>query len=163
MKKIILSLVIFVAIFVLAGQALKTNAQAAPVLEEGAQIRTDEYAGMRFTAKATAVDGATYGFVLAKGQVANLEIGAEGALNYETAGLKEDGTYCLTITSFPEEAYAQDVTARAYVLVNGVATYSETQVTRNLAEVASGAANKNQSGEFGAAVKSYISSKYMKT
>ena len=162
MKKIILSLSALVLTFAVVVSTLKVKAANAPVLEDGAQIRIDEYAGMRFIASAEAIDGAKYGFVLAKGDVANPTVETEDSVKAETNGLKEDGTYCVTITDFREEVYTQDISVRAYVVVDGVYTYSETTVVRNLAEVASFAAN-GSTGEFVEAVNNYINANYMKT
>ena len=163
MKKIILSLIIFTAALFATIKIVNVKAEVtAPVLTKGAQIRTDNYAGLKFVATTTPVDGATYGFVLAKGEVANLTVETVGSIKGETTSLNDNNQFYVTMTGFPETAYVQDFTVRAYVLVNGVYTYSEDTVTRNASEVAIGAKGKGSTGDFIDTVTSYTTSNYMK-
>lgn len=166
MKKIILSLIAVVALFAAFASTLNVKAAEfdAPVLENGAQIRTDGNNGMKFVASVAApVEGATYGFVLAKGEVANLDVNTEGAITAETTTLNESNQFYMTIVNFREEVYTQDITVKAYVAVEGEYVYSDLSVTRNLAEVASGAAVNGEAGDFGAAVNEFVAANYMKT
>lgn len=164
MKKILLSLVIFAATLVFTVKLVSVNAEnSAPVLVNGAQIRTDEYAGMRFVASAEPKVGLTYGMVMAKGEVANLTVETEGAVTGETSNLNASNEFTLTITQFRSEVYTQDITVRAYVYDGETYVYSDTSVTRNLAEVATGAALNGSVGDFIDSVTSYTNDNFVKS
>lgn len=71
MKKIILSLFVMLTLFALGTQVLNVKADATVTLTNGASIRLDSPAGLRFKATVSEpVEGAKYGIVFANGEVA---------------------------------------------------------------------------------------------
>ncbi len=139
MKKIILGLFVMLSALVLGTKALTVKAAATVTMTEGASMRLDDPAGLRFEAKVSeAVAGAKYGIVFANGEVAadQVVVGATGVVNAEVDEVKEDLTYAVSMVNIPERAFFSDITARAYILIDGVYTYSEAAVTRNINEVA---------------------------
>lgn len=163
MKKIILSLIVFTAALFISLKFINVKAATvAPELIEGAQIRTDNNAGMKFVANATPVNGATYGMVIARGDVNNLTVETPDTIKGETTTLNDNNQFYITIVNFPEYAYTQNLTVRAYICVDGVYTYSENNVVRNISEVAIGAAAKGEAGDFISKVTKYTKENYMK-
>lgn len=171
MKKIILGLLVFVAGIFLTCNFIKVKAAATVTLTEGASIRTDSHAGMKFQATVSeAVEGASYGMVFGKGVVADLTVESTGAVTAEVDSLDENMQYRVTMVNFPESAYAQDVTVRAYIRVGEEYTYSENIVTRNLAQLALNAKNRGMSSvdeesnpNLIANVEAYVAANYKKS
>ena len=136
----------------------------------GAAIRTDEKTGIKFEAQASYVpDGElaieAYGIVVMLGEqsVENVHVDAEeayGTLVSEAV----DGLYYLTIFNFPEEAYVNKITARAFVkLSDGSLVYADTVTVKSLAEVAIKAQyEEGLAGEFITTVVGNTNTNYQK-
>lgn len=162
MKKIFYIFIALLAIFVVANKALNVKAASAPELIDGAQIRTDNNAGIKFVASATPTDGAVYGFVVGRGTITDLTVETPDVVTGEATGLSEENKYWVTITKIPEYGYAQDLSVRAYVRVGDQYTYSENIVTRSVGQVALGAQVNGTDGEYIQNVASYMLANYKK-
>ncbi len=139
MKKIILGLFVMLAALVLGTKVLTVKAAVTVTMTEGASMRLDDPAGLRFKATVSeAVAGAKYGIVFANGEVVadQVVVGATGVVNAEVGEVNADGTYSVSMVNIPSRAYFSDITARAYIYANGSYTYSENVVTRHINEVA---------------------------
>ncbi len=162
MKKIIYIFLMLLAIIVVTTKASNVKAASAPELIDGAQIRTDNLNGIKFVANVTPVDGATYGFVVGQGTVVDLTVDTPNTITGETTTLNEESQFYVTIVNIPERAYAQDLSVRAYVLVDGEYTYSTNIVTRSVGQVALGAQVKGTEGEYIETVAGSILENYKK-
>lgn len=148
MKKIILgfilTLIITFASLTVFAKNVKAESTVSISMTEGASIRLDSPSGLRFQAF---VDGVAtgndiyYGMVFYNGKIntEDLIVDAEKLDIYcaETSSLKEDGSFAVSMVNFPSRAYANNISARAYVKVDGEYIYSDNSVTRSIYEVAS--------------------------
>lgn len=162
MKKIIYIFIMLLAIIVVTTKASNVEAASAPELIDGAQIRTDNLNGIKFVANVTPVDGATYGFVVGQGTVVDLTVDTPNTITGETTTLNEESQFYVTIVNIPERAYAQNLSVRAYVLIDGEYTYSTNIVTRSVGQVALGAQVKGTEGEYIETVAGSILENYKK-
>lgn len=158
-KRLIISLFVFVAfLFAFSG----FNAKADPIVTNseihvtGASVRTTGNAGIRFVGSVGSYDTANvkaYGIAIAYGE-ANAEdivlgatVGGKSILTATANELDGEGYFYIVLYGVPEASYAQDVTARAYVVLNDDSiVYGTTSTTRNLAEVTIKAKNDGFSG-----------------
>ena len=130
----------------------------------GAQVRTDDPLGIRFVGKAEG-EYDKYGIAIAFGKataeevVLGATVNGEVVLSAEASSKDEDGQFYISLISIPENMYVQDVTARAYVVKDGVYTYSTEVAVRNLAQVS--LAVKNAGGEVVESVLTYVEANYM--
>ncbi len=165
MKKIVLSLLTVFMVLSLSVVLVKADETATTVsLEDGVQIRTDGNNGLKWVANIeNYVEGNEYGFIFAQGDLAEVTVETAGArVAPVVEGITaEEPFMSATMVNFPAAAYAQDISAVAYVLVDGVYTYSNV-VVRNLAEVAVYAKN-SVDGEFVESIVDYVSENYMNT
>ena len=164
MKKIVLSLLTVFMFLSLSVVLVKANENATTVsLEDGVQIRTDGNNGLRWVANVeNHVESNEYGFLFAKGDLAEVTVETVGVAEYVVDGVTaEEPVMSATMTKFPKSAAAQDISVVAYVLADGVYTYSNV-VVRNLAEVAIAAKNTID-GEFVNAISEYVGENYKKT
>ena len=101
----------------------------------GAQIRTEEPNGMMFIGQVTGNivgNDIDYGIVLGKGIQTNLTVDTPLAVTATVEKTDDEGNFYVTMINFPEIAYPLYVTARAYVIVDGVYTYAEEHVLKSL-------------------------------
>ena len=153
MKKVFLSLITVFMVLSLSVVLVKANETTTVVLEEGVQIRTDGNNGLRWQASVTnPVEGQTYGFLFAQGEIADLTVETANVVNQEVTVLNEDGTFAATMVKFPKAAATQDISVKAYVKVGEEYIYSTNTVVRNLSEVAVAAYKKGLEGDFVKAV-----------
>lgn len=154
MKKIIFGLFLFVALISLS---LLTPAKAESSftisMEDGASIRTTDPAGIMFKGVVTGEVLGTnvkYGIAFANGEVeaSKITVGATGVVSAEVSELNEDGTFAVSMVRIPSRAYVEEMTARAYVNIDGEYTYSENVVTRNIYEIAKKLKDEGNSNEF---------------
>ena len=160
---VILSVVFaFTLISFVAVKPVNAEETAVIAMKETASIRLDHYEsdgrnGIRFTGYvgkdvvlSTPVDGEflstdTYaGIIVTRGVVEAEELTHEDdiidvvAYRYDPDKNTETAkAFNAVIYNIPESAYAQDLTARAYLYSNGTYTYSDEVCTRTLAGVAS--------------------------
>lgn len=175
-SKIILRTLLAVCLLV-SVFALNLNVSAATDTNEnleikGAQIRTEDPAGIRFVASYTGEEEVkAYGVVLAWGKAEASEITLDATVNGKTTlygaveEQNENGVYHVTLVNVPEVSYVQEVTARAFIVKNDNSVeYSEQAVTRSLAQVSLLYANDNEVAEGSAveAVVNYVKENYKK-
>ena len=139
-----LTLISFVA-------AKPVNAEASVItMKETASVRIDPDGknGIRFTgyvSRDVELDEDTFaGIIVGKGEYAVEDLTVEGdvidvkAERFDPANSTDAVVaFNAVIWDIPQVAYAQDLTARAYVCDAGVYTYSDSVLTRSLAQVAS--------------------------
>lgn len=177
-KKILLSSVVFALLFFVISSSVKMHAEVLTTTENlsviGAQIRVaGEHQGIRFVADAKDYDKAlvkSYGIAVAFGnnEVSNDfkvggSINGRAVLNVEVTQLDENDRYYAVLYDIPEGSYVQNVTARAYVILNDDSyVYSSNVIVRNLAEVSVKAFNDGVSGELLIDVLAYVGDNYKK-
>jgi len=151
-RKIIFSLFALILIFFLLG-SINPNIKAEDVVtsEEisvlGAGVRTTGNAGIRFVGAVREYNTANikaYGIAIAFGKAeANNDFVIGGTVNgksvlstTENVTLDDDNRFYVILYGVPESSYIQDVTARAYIVLNDDSiVYASTTTTRNLADV----------------------------
>ena len=86
-----------------------------------------------------------------------------GDINLNTVNFDEDNIYYVSIANIPSEEYVQNVSTRAYVVLdNDELVYGETSLTRNAAEVAIAANNDDIKSEIiDTVIQSVISEYYV--
>ena len=154
MKKIFLSLLTIFMVLSLSVVFVKANESTIVSLEEGVQIRTDGNNGLRWVANVTNhKEGNEYGFLFAQGDLAEVTVETTGVEKRVVEGVtEEEPIMSATMVNFPKKAATQDISVVAYVLENGVYSYSNV-VVRNLSEVAVNAYEKGiATGDFVEAV-----------
>ena len=121
----------------------------------GAAIRTAEPAGLKFAGEVSEAFVGTevkYGFVLTKGSVNKAEIldrlAASNAIEKEVDGLDGDNRFYLTIVNIPAKGYANNITALAYVDVDGEKIYADSAITRNIQAIADAAVEGGNDNEY---------------
>lgn len=143
---------LFAASFKVAANAVETSEL---ITVQGAQIRTTGNAGIRFVAKEEyeGTNETAWGIILAYGEAeANDEFVIDGTVNGkavlkgEVTSTKE-GVFTATLYNVPTDAYAQVVTARAYVVDGDKVVYSQNVAVKSLAEVALKAKNDGDASE----------------
>ena len=138
------------------------NAKADPVATSseiqvtGASVRTIGNAGIRFVGTVGSYDTTNvkaYGIAIAFGEqnvddiVLGGTVGGKSVLTATDTSLDGEGKFYIVLYGVPEASYAQDVTARAYVVLNDDSVvYSTASKTRNLAQVAIQAKNDGFGG-----------------
>ncbi len=148
MKKIILSLILTLVItfvsFTVFLKNVKAESSVSITMTNGASIRLDNPSGLRFQAFVDGVatgNEVSYGMVFYNGFINtnDLIVDAEKLDVHcaETNELKEDGSFAVSMVNFPSRAYANSISARAYIKVDGEYIYSDNSVTRSIYEVAS--------------------------
>ena len=125
---------------------------------DGASVRQDEYAGIRFTTVvAASYDGEdkTFGTIVAPKNILDAANITAGTFTHATAedasvvikdipvsvwdtskGTADKKVYNAVLWNIPASDYATGIVARSYVLEDGVYTYTENTVTRSCAQVA---------------------------
>jgi len=163
MKKIVLSLLTVFMFLSLSVVLVKADVTTTVSLEEGVQIRTDGNNGLRWFANVeNHVESNEYGFLFAKGDLAEVTVETAGVVKQVVEGVTEEEPYMsATMVNFPKAAAAQDISVVAYVKVGEDYSYSNV-VVRNLAEVAVYAKNSVE-GDFVNAVAEYVGENYKKT
>ena len=148
MKKVLFSLFfVLVSIFIFSAVTVKATDTGVVTITNSASVRTQDPAGLKFEATISGnFEGSEfeYGFVLTKGTFTKQEVidlANEKKVEVDCGEPDGEGKYNVTITNIPEEGYTGNVTALAYVKVDGVNRYSDITVTRNIAEVARAAYN----------------------
>ena len=109
----------------------------------GAAIRTAEPAGLRFAGEVSEAfvgSSVEYGFVITKGTVtkdALLERLASSSASKVNAGdLDAQNRFYLSVVNIPAKGYDTDLTALAYVEVDGNITYADAVLTRSILDIA---------------------------
>lgn len=163
MKKIVLSLLTVFMVLSLGFIAVKASEPTKVELQDGVQIRTDGLNGMKWVANVVNHnDTNEYGFLFAKGEVAEVTVATPGVIKQVVEGVSEENTVMsATMVNFPKKAAHQDISVVAYVYDGANYSYSKV-VVRNLAEVAVTASN-SVAGSFVQSVVNYVSTNYMKT
>ena len=163
MKKVFLSLLTIFMVLSLSVVLVKAAEETTVALEDGVQIRTDGNNGLKWVANVeNHVEGNEYGFLFAQGDLAEVTIDTANVVNKAVEGVTlEEPVMSATMVKFPKNAATQDISVVAYVLVDGIYTYSNV-VVRNLAEVAVAAKNTID-GEFVNSVAQYVGENYKKT
>lgn len=140
-KKIFIIFSLFIAFFFFS--FVKLRASGTITMTDGAQIRTTEPAGLRFEATiGGAFEGFTieYGFALSRGEFTKTQMESKlasgKAIKVPCGDPDGEGKIFVTITNIPESAYSSDITAIAYVNVDGEDYFADIAVTRNITEVA---------------------------
>lgn len=112
---------------------------------DGAYIRTEQPAGLRFVTYLALED---YNALVTQFGEENLELGTEVAAAGETGNIiTEKATviddeimrFAAVITDIPENMYGEQVTAKAYITVNGEKVFTQNSVTRSVKETAAAA------------------------
>ena len=143
---------LFAVSFKVAANAVETSEL---ITVQGAQIRTTGNAGIRFVAKEEyeGTNETAWGIILAYGEAeANDEfviggtVNGKAVLKGEVTSTKE-GVFTATLYNVPTDAYAQVVTARAYVVDGDKVVYSQNVAVKSLAEVALKAKNDGNASE----------------
>ena len=158
-KRIIIGLFIFVAfLFVFSGFNAKADpvATSSEIQVTGASVRTSGNAGIRFVGTVGSYDTTNvkaYGIAIAYGEqnvediILGATVGGKSILTATVNELDGEGKFYIVLYGVPEASYAQDVTARAYVILNDDSVvYSTASKTRNLAQVAIAAKNDGFGG-----------------
>ena len=158
-RRITISLfVLVVAFFMFLG--IKANATPVTTNDQievlGAGVRTSGNAGIRFVGSVGTFDTTNvkaYGIAIAFGEVdvdsvvLGATVNGKSVLTATDDALDESGYFYVVLYGVPEASYTQDVTARAYVVLNDDSVvYAATKTTRNLAEVAIKAKNSGIDG-----------------
>ncbi|MBQ7277462.1 MAG: InlB B-repeat-containing protein [Bacilli bacterium] len=180
--KIVRRIIVFLFVLVCAFFAFANlnRASADPVTTSseiqvlGAGVRTAGNAGIRFVGSVGEYTNPSdpvisYGIAIAYGEVAVSDsfvkdgtLGGKEILSAEDTELDESGYYYVVLYNIPEDSYLQDVTARAYVVLeSGNIIYGDSVITRNLAEVAIEAKNDGFSGGLIDTVVGNIEDNYM--
>ena len=147
MKKILFVLM-FVAFACLALCGFNVSTAATTSNEiyiEGAQVRVEGTAGIRFVGKISdsfdAEEVTAYGFALAFGEtdIDNIVIGGtvngKSVLCTQVSDTTEEGNYYVNLIDIPDTMYGQKVTARTYFIKNGEVIYSDSTTVRSLGQV----------------------------
>lgn len=171
MKKFILfvfSLIIGLAVFC----GIQTKATGITLeMEDGASVRTDDPAGIRFLAEVNSLEGsAEHGFYLAAGEhtLSAMETAIEanaslvgGNKLVKVPATGEDTSFAVTIYGMDElSEYLQDITAVAYVKVGDDYTFDKA-VTRNIMEVSFEAVSNGYTGSILTTVTAAAKANYM--
>ena len=149
MKKIVLFLVLLISFVFGLSFAYNTEVKATgendgkTVTTVGASIRTADPAGLRFEGQVSeAFEGTvvTYGFVLTKGTVTKsvlLErLAASNAITENAGELDANNKFYVSVVNIPAMGYDTNITALAYVDVDGEKTYADDVVVRNIQALA---------------------------
>ncbi|MBQ7276380.1 MAG: InlB B-repeat-containing protein [Bacilli bacterium] len=111
---------------------------------DGASIRTADPMGLRFCGVSSGdygSDDVNYGFLLTKGNCTKDEIIAKYALSRAVAIDCEEKNgndeFFVSVVNFPASDYGTNLSALAYVSIDGVKYYADASCVRNIYEVAS--------------------------
>lgn len=109
----------------------------------GAAIRTAEPAGLRFAGEVSEAFVGTsveYGFVITKGTVTKdallTKLAGSTANKVDAGDLDGQNRFYLSVINIPAKGYDTELTALAYVEVDGAITYADSVVTRSILDVA---------------------------
>ena len=139
-------LLLITSIFFFAFGKLNVNADnlsKTVTTTDGASIRNASPSGLRFEGVVSEPFEGTvvsYGFILSKGEYTasemedNYDAGKATAIN--AGDLDQNNKFYVSIIDIPSTGYDQDITALAYVDVDGVKTFATSSTTRNIKEVA---------------------------
>ena len=145
MKKFYLFIIAILAVCLFAFIPQNVKADDATVATvDGASIRTVDPMGLRFAGQVTGeFTGTTikYGFLLSKGSYTKEQMitlyGTSKAIAREAGEtLDVEGKFYLSVVNIPSSGYDQNITALAYVDVDGEKTYAASSCTRNITYVA---------------------------
>ena len=145
MKKFYLFIIAILAVCLFAFIPQNVKADDATVATvDGASIRTVDPMGLRFAGQVTGeFTGTTikYGFLLSKGSYTKEQMitlyGTSKAIAREAGEtLDGEGKFYLSVVNIPSSGYDQNITALAYVDVDGEKTYAASSCTRNITYVA---------------------------
>ncbi len=172
MRKYLTAIIfLFVSLFVFG--FVKVSADPAPgtiTITNGASVRTANPVGLKFEAIVTgdwegAGTSVKYGFVISRGSFSKSlllsNLAKSKAVKVDCGTPDGEGKFFLTVIDIPETGYAGNITALAYVNVDGEDYYSDIAVTRNIAQVAAVANNNGIEADIIDDVVTYTASHYM--
>ena len=165
MKKILFSL-FFIVVSLFVFSFVNVKATGSVVMEDGASIRRIDPVGLKFTAQATGFSGenVTYGFILSKGnfdKTTLLSKSADKIKVVDCEGTDENGYFHVTVTNVPENGYTKQITALAFVDVDGNKTYADSTIVRNIGETACIAKQNGYSSDLINSVYEYVTTHFM--
>lgn len=139
---------------------------------EGAQVRLEGSAGIRFVGKINDSFDPTgvtaYGISIAFGDANKNDVVIGGTANgmdvlsAQVSETTEDGNFYINLVNIPEKMYGQKVTARSYFVKNDETIYSSTTTVRSLGQVTLAVKNAGQTSELIESIFTVLSTKYMK-
>ncbi len=176
MKKL-LFFVMFVVVLCLTLCGFKVTTAATTTTSdlisvEGAQVRLEGSAGIRFVGKINDSFDPTgvtaYGISIAFGEANKNDVVIGGTANgmdvlsAQVSETTEDGNFYINLINIPEKMYGQKVTARSYFVKNDETIYSSTTTVRSLGQVTLAVKNAGQTSELIESIFTVLSTKYMK-
>ena len=157
----------------------ETNPTTFAMLD-GASVRKDDYAGIRFTTVvAASYDGEdkTFGTIVAPKKILDAANITAEDFTHATAkdasvvikdipvsvwdtskGTADKKVYNAVLWNTPASEYATEIVARSYVLENGVYTYTDNTVTRSCAQVAAYALADGETDSENGTLVNYVDS-----
>lgn len=138
MKKVYKYILCFMLLFVVCCfNFINVKAAASVTLNEGVSIRTDGDNGLMFEGIVNgSVSDAEYGMVFIRGINKDFTVETDGVKTASVTELDENNKYRVTMVKFPDSAFAQNISVKAYIKVGDSYTYSSNTVTCNLYEKA---------------------------
>lgn len=129
--------IVFISIFTISSLNKVNASSPSIVLTNGASVRTSGDNGLKFQAiVSNPTDNATYGMIFVRGRSNDFTVNTTGVFDASVDGLLAGNKFLVTMVNFPENAYAQDISVRAYVKLNNNYIYSDNTVICNLYEKA---------------------------
>ncbi len=123
----------------------KVQAASTVTLNEGVSIRTSGDNGLMFEGIVSeSVNNAEYGMVFIRGINKDFDVNTDGSFAATVEEVDEFNKYRVTMIKFPDSAFGQNISVKAFVKVDGTYTYSSNTVTCNLYEKAVAYKNSEQ-------------------
>lgn len=178
LKRIGVFVLLFTIVTVVSFKAVEVNADLNNInMVEGASIRTTGVQGLKFSATfdETAISSLgetdTRGFFIMYGEATVSDLVADEpnhtalvngkSIKQESDYNKTSNIISVVLTGIPTTGYSQQITVVAFTKIDGVFTYTPTEVERSVAEVALSAAKAGQSASV-STVLSAMDSNYLK-
>ena len=115
----------------------KIQAASTVTLNEGVAVRTNGDNGLMFEGSvSSAVNNAEYGMVFIRGTNKDFDVNSNGAFTAAVDEVDENNKYRVTMVKFPDSAFAQNISVKAFIKVGDSYTYSSNVITCNLYEKA---------------------------
>ena len=137
---------------------------------EGAQVRLEGTAGIRFVGKVDesfdSTDVTAYGISVAFGE-ANKDLVVIGGtangldvLSAQVSDTTETGNFFINLINIPDSMYGQKVTARSYFVKNGESIYSDSVIVRSLGQVTLAVKKAGQTSDLIESIYSTLNTSY---